>query len=139
MRPSVILKFIFKLLLLEALIILVIDLIVLVYRGKFDQVVLLVPIGTVLSFLMTSPFAMLIYILLRNEYGYNNKILLHVAHILVFIGVLLAYGSDFESSDRLMLYVPGAAVIIAAGIVIYKKAPSDQSDLKEQVDSPKSL
>jgi hypothetical protein len=138
MRPSVILKFIFKLLLLEAFIILVIDLIVVAYRGKFDEVVLLVPIGTLLSFLMASPFAMLIYILLRNEYGYNNKILLHPAHVLVFIGVLLGYGSDFERGDRLMLYIPGAAVVIAAGIVIYKKAPRDHIKLKEQVDSAKS-
>lgn len=138
MKASAIWKFIFKLLLLEAFIILVLDIIVIAYRGKFDQIVLLVPIGTLLALLVTSPFTLLIYILLRNEYGYNNKILLHVTHVLIFIGVLLVYGSNAEGGDNLMVYIPSAAVILAGCIIIYRKSPTDQLDVNQQVDSTKS-
>jgi hypothetical protein len=63
MKPAAIFKFIFKLLLLEAFIILVIDAIVLAFMNEFGQGIVLLPIGTLLYFLMTAPFAMLIYIL----------------------------------------------------------------------------
>jgi hypothetical protein len=135
MKPTDIFKFIFKLLLLEAFIILVLDVVYLIFRNDFDRLVLLLPIGTLLAFLMTSPFAMLIYILLRNEYGYNNKILLHATHVLIFIGVLLVFGSGAKDGDNLMVYIPSVAIIISAGIVIYMKSPKVQPDLQEQETS----
>lgn len=131
MKPAAIFKFIFKLFLLEAFVILVIDAIYLVVRNDFDRLVLLLPVATLFSLLFTSPFAMLIYLLLAHGYGFNNKILLHATHALLFVGVSSMFRSGASGDDGLIMYIPSAAVVVAVGVVIYMKSPKVQSELRE--------
>jgi hypothetical protein len=123
MKTTAILKFVLKLLLLEAFIILVIDAVFLAVRGESGQLLLLIPIATLLGFLVTAPIAMLIYILLRIDYGYNNKNLLHAIRALISVAMLFAYTSGHSGTDNFLLYIPGAAAIVAAGVVIFMKSP----------------
>ncbi len=124
MKPAAILKFIVKLLLLEAFVVLVIDALLLGINNESGRRLLLIPVGTLLYFVMTAPISMLIYILLRIDYGYNNKNLLHALHAVLFVAILFAYTSDRSGGDKLLFYIPGAAVIIATGVVIYMESPN---------------
>ena len=124
MKLAVIIKFVLKLVLLEAFLTLLFDFIYLAASNHVPQMNLLLPIGTLLALVMASPIAMSIYLLLRIDYGYNNKNLLHAVHALIFIVAAFVFASGpMNNESKVLFLIPCSAVVIASTVVIYRKSP----------------